>query len=142
MPNLVIANIAIDPNWQFPGLSPLINEIRRERRVEFAVEGYRHDDIWRWAAAGVLIDGWKPKGAKRAQFMGMLANPEDPSEGTLDEIVTSLYPIDESGYIFPYKNNVVGANGFNFRTDRDYLNPLPADQLLLNPQLTQNPGWE
>lgn len=142
MPNLVIANIATDPNWDFPGLSPLINEIRRERRVEFAVEGYRHDDIWRWAAAGVLIKGWKPKGAKRAQFLGIPVDFKDPSKGTHDQLVLGHYPIDENGYIFPYKNNVVGANGYNFRVDRDYLNPLPSDQLLLNPSLKQNPGWQ
>lgn len=133
MPNLVIASIANDPNWDFPTLSPLINEVRRERRVEFAVEGYRHDDIWRWAAAGKLIKGWKPLGAKRSQFMSM---PDAASAG-----LTTLYPVDNNDYIFPYKNNVVGVNGYNFRTDRDYLSPLPTDQLTLNPNLTQNPGW-
>ncbi len=133
MPNLVIASITSDPNWQFPELSPIINEVRRERRVEFAVEGYRKDDIWRWAAAGKLIKGWKPLGAKRSQFMSM---PDAAASG-----LTTLYPVNDNDYIFPYKNNVVGANGYNFKTDRDYLNPLPTEQLTLNPKLTQNPGW-
>lgn len=133
MPNLVIAGIVSDPNWDFPGLSPLINEVRRERRVELAVEGYRHDDIWRWAAAGKLIKGWKPLGAKRSQFMSM---PDAGSAG-----LTTLYPVNDNDYIFPYKNNVVGAGGYNFNTDRDYLSPLPTEQLTLNPQLSQNPGW-
>lgn len=131
MPGLVVAAIVTDPKWQFPSLSPLINEVRRERRVELACEGYRHDDIWRWAAAGTLIKGWKPKGAKRAQFEAMGGSA-----------VTSFYPVDEQGYIFPYKNNVVGANGYQFKTERDYLLPIPTDQLLLNPNLApQNPGW-
>lgn len=134
MPNLQIASIANDPDWQFPELSPLINEVRRERRVELAVEGYRHDDIWRWAAAGKLIKGWKPLGAKRSQFMSM---PDAASSG-----LTTLYPVNDADYIFPYKNNVVGASGYNFKTDRDYLSPLPTEQLTLNPKLTQNPGWK
>lgn len=133
MPNLVIASITADPNWDFPSLSPLINEVRRERRVEFAVEGYRHDDIWRWAAADELIKGWKPLGAKRAQYMSM---PDAAAAG-----LNTLYPVDGNDYIFPYKNNVVGANGYNFKTNRDYLSPLPTEQLTLNTKLTQNPGW-
>ncbi|HOZ85163.1 MAG TPA: RagB/SusD family nutrient uptake outer membrane protein [Niabella sp.] len=133
MPNLVIASIVSDPNWEFSELSPIINEVRRERRVELAVEGYRHDDIWRWAAAGKLIKGWKPLGAKRAQYMSM---PDAGSSG-----LTTLYPVNDNDYIFPYKNNVVGASGYNFKIERDYLSPLSTEQLTLNPQLTQNPGW-
>lgn len=135
MAHLNLASITHDPNWLFPSLSPVINEVRRERRVEFACEGYRHDDIWRWAAAGTLIKGWKPKGAKREQFM-TIASPADQA------ILVAQFPVDGEDYIFPYRNNVIGANGFNFRTDRDYLLPLPTNQLQLNTSLEQNPGWE
>jgi hypothetical protein len=38
--------------------------VRRERNVEIGCEGFRFDDIMRWAAADELIIGWKPKGAK------------------------------------------------------------------------------
>ena len=131
MAHLNISNIVRDPYWDFPTLSPLINEVRRERRVEFAAEGYRHDDIWRWAAADELILGWKPKGAKREQFRGVVP----------DAVLEAQYPIDENGYIFPYKNNVVGANGYQFNVNRDYLNAIPTDQIILNPNITQNPGW-
>ena len=31
MPDLDINNITSDPNWEFPALSPIINEVRRER---------------------------------------------------------------------------------------------------------------
>lgn len=141
MPGLNIAAISTDPNWDFPELSPLINEIRRERRVELAIEGYRHDDIWRWAAAGKLIKGWKPKGAKRSQFMNFLKDWSNPGKGNYNDIVSGLYPVDDNDYIFPYKSNVVGNSGFNFKTDRDYLSPLPTNQLILNPNLKQNPGW-
>ena len=134
MTHLNISSITADPNWNFPNLTPVINEVRRERRVEFACEGYRHDDIWRWAAADELLKGWKPKGAKRAQFMDM-ATPAELS------ILAAQFPVDAEGYIFPYKNNVLGTNGFNFRTDRDYLLPIPTNQLQLNTNLSQNPGW-
>ncbi|PSL42893.1 SusD-like starch-binding protein associating with outer membrane [Chitinophaga niastensis] len=68
MPNLVMGAITPDPNWKFPSLSPIINEVRRERRIELACEGFRHDDILRWGAGGQLLTGWKPKGAKKNQW--------------------------------------------------------------------------
>lgn len=37
-----------------PGISPLLLEIRRERRVELAFEGFRHDDLYRWHAGKLL----------------------------------------------------------------------------------------
>ena len=137
MTPLTISAITTDPAWSFPTLTPLINEIRRERRVELGVEGYRHDDIWRWAAAGTLIKGWKPKGAKRAQFENWVEGGQNK-----DAVVKGLYPVDEQGYIFPYKSNVVGASGYNFNVGRDYLSPLPTDQLVLNKNIKQNPGWQ
>jgi len=132
MPDLVIASITPDSKWIFPQLSPLINEVRRERRVELACEGFRHDDIFRWAAAGILIKGWKPKGAKRAQWDGIVA-----------ATVLNAYPVDANGYIEKFQNSsAVGATGYKFNTQRDYLWPIPLAQLQVpNNTLTQNPGW-
>ena len=51
------------PNWEV-AVTPLINEIRRERRLELAAEGKRWDDIVRWKA-GKLLDNPKTyQGAK------------------------------------------------------------------------------
>ena len=32
-------------------------------------------------------------------------------------------------------------NGYQFNLDRDYLAPLPTEELVINPALEQNPGW-
>lgn len=122
MPNLVIADIATDPLWDFPTLSPVINEVRRERRVELALEGFRWDDIARWAAADELIVGKRPKGFKASQIKG--SNP---------------FPVDDQGFLDPFKNAI--PNGYGFRLDRDYLLSIPTSEIVLNPNLTQNPGW-
>ena len=45
------------PKWEV-AVSPLINEIRRERRLELAAEGKRWDDLVRWKA-GKLLDNVK-----------------------------------------------------------------------------------
>ena len=122
MPSLKLDNIENDPNWDFPSLSPIINEIRRERRVELACEGYRWDDIARWAAADELIKGQRPKGFKASQL------PTNP------------YPVDENGFLDPFKNAM--PEGYGFVLGRDYLTSIPLSELVLNPNLTQNPGWQ
>lgn len=122
MPNLVIANIAADPEWDFPTLSPVINEVRRERRVELSLTGFRWDDIARWAAGDEYLAGKRPKGI----FYGK-SFPQNP------------YSNDADGFMDPYMTPA--PNGYGFRIDRDYLNPLPQNELTLNPALIQNPGW-
>ncbi|RFM29773.1 RagB/SusD family nutrient uptake outer membrane protein [Deminuibacter soli] len=131
MPNLNLAGIITDPKWTFPTLSGIINEVRRERRVELACEGFRHDDINRWAAADKVLVGWKPKGAKKAQFTTLAAAS-----------ALAKYPVDAAGYIEIYQNIAPLAGGFHFNVNRDYLSPIPLDQLQLNKSLTQNPGWQ
>ena len=131
MPSLNIGNIVSDPAWVFPALSPVINEIRRERRIELACEGFRHDDIYRWRAAKELIAGWQPRGAKLKQWATLF-----PAS------VLSKYPVDGQGYIIPFGNVPAMTGGYKFNDKRDYLLPLPSDQLVLNPALGgNNPGW-
>lgn len=122
MPNLNLSSITTDPKWDFPSLSPVINEIRRERRVELATEGFRWPDIARWAAADELIVGKRPKGFSVAQV-----------------IAPSPYPIDTDGFLDPFKTAM--PSGYGFKVGRDYLNPIPESELMLNPKLVQNPGW-
>ncbi|WP_040680489.1 RagB/SusD family nutrient uptake outer membrane protein [Niabella aurantiaca] len=121
MPNLVLSDIATDPNWEFPDLSPVINEIRRERRVELAAEGFRWNDIARWAAADELIVGTRPKGFKASQ---VAKNP---------------FPVDGAGFLDPFQKSL--PSGYGFKLDRDYLNSIPESEILLNDNLKQNPGW-
>ncbi|WP_119080627.1 RagB/SusD family nutrient uptake outer membrane protein [Chitinophaga alhagiae] len=122
MPNLNVSAIEVDPDWDFPGLSPLINEVRRERRVELSLVGFRWDDIARWAAADEYIAGKRPKGI----FYG-------------EQFTKNPYPDDADGFMDPYQSPL--PNGYGFQLNRDYLSPLPQTELTLNPALTQNPGW-
>ncbi|MDD4108843.1 MAG: RagB/SusD family nutrient uptake outer membrane protein [Prolixibacteraceae bacterium] len=122
MPNLILTDITVDPNWDFPALSPVINEIRRERLVELACEGFRWDDIARWAAADELIVGKRPKGFFAAQVE---VNP---------------FPVDQDGFLDPFRNAI--PNGYGFKINRDYLNSIPTTEIVLNPNLVQNPGWD
>lgn len=111
MPHLTVDVGFVDPNWpdwEVP-VTPLINEIRRERRVETAGEGTRWDDIVRWKAGRLLENPLTYRGAR------------DPGTGD--------YRIVYPGYTREWD-------------DKLYLYPIPTQELALNPQLTQNPGWE
>lgn len=66
MPHMVLAELTTDPvlEQQYPnvtgGMKNAILEIRRERRVELACEGFRKDDVLRWRV-GTLLE--MPQGA-------------------------------------------------------------------------------
>ena len=122
----------IDPNWDFPTLTPLLNEIRRERRVELAFEGFRTDDLFRWAATDLLQ---MPKlGSKIEQWRG---KPFSPAYNV--DIVSKTMK-NAAGYISPYFSSK-GENKLGFDPTKNYLLPLPIDQLVLNKNLEQNPGY-
>lgn len=101
------------------GLS-MREEIRRERTVELILEGFRIDDLKRWATA----------------------SEEMPQDQLGIKITDTWFETNWSG-----QSRQLNADGciilYNNRTwsDRNYLYPLPSDQLQLNPQLEQNPGW-
>jgi hypothetical protein len=131
MPHLNISSIPADPNWNFPELSPVVNEVRRERRVEFSCEGYRLDDILRWAAAPNVIIGKLPIGARAKQFLTVIPSLT---------IGTNLF-VNTQGYISPYANVASMSAGYQFKATRDYLLPLSLQETTVNPATKQNPGW-
>lgn len=52
-----LSNVNGRPQYGYP-VSPIIYEIRKERKIELAFEGFRWDDICRWNA-GELIESPK-----------------------------------------------------------------------------------
>jgi hypothetical protein len=127
MPHLMQSIGFTDPKWDFPALSGLINEIRRERRVELACESFRYDDLMRWAATGLIKTPLA--GAKYNQFVGKSFDPP------LSNIL-----VNADGYIAPYMNSPA-SNGWQFDPNKNYLFPLPTNELTINPALAQNPGY-
>jgi len=69
MPHLTLEVGFTDPNWPAWGysLTPLLQEIRRERRIELAGEGFRWDDLARWKA-GAICNNVKTYIGKREPY--------------------------------------------------------------------------
>lgn len=134
--HLDLANITPDPNWDYPALSPIINEVRRERRVELAFENTRWEDISRWRAHHLIV-GKRPLGIKYvgSNLEGKYIN----SMGQQSIFVGQNLFVDANGFVDPYQTSL--PNGYGFNPVRDYLAPIPSDEITLNKNLVQNPGW-
>jgi hypothetical protein len=132
MPHLNYTSNIVDPNNPFTGEIPwYLVEIRRERRIELALEGFRVDDIFRWAAADKLIKGKIFKGAKYQWYV-------DRGWYETDQIKQ----VDNEGLLSPWYNTAIDQQGgYDFKLNRDYLYPIPSQEIALV-KYKQNPGWE
>lgn len=112
----------------------LIWEVRRERRIELMMEGFRHDDLRRW---------------KKLEYVDMVDN-EDINRGAWidksdypDANLSNITLTDgDTGYIIPAS---ASASLRTYDDPKVYLNPIPMDQIKLYEDhgvtLEQNPGW-
>lgn len=137
------ANSIDDPKRKkyAPEITPLLWEIRRERQVELIMDGTRLNDILRWKKASYFS---KP-------FLGAyidlktrpaLAYNEDGTPKTtivFGDREGNIIPGATQGYILPYygeKQPVYSDNDLKL-----YYDPIPTQELTLNPNLVQSPGW-
>ncbi|MEQ8420966.1 MAG: RagB/SusD family nutrient uptake outer membrane protein [Arenibacter algicola] len=117
---LNLASIPDDPTRD-ADVAPALWEIRRERGIEFLGEGLgRVFDIKRWKK---LVEYGAEEKLGRWVVNSDYGN-NLPVQGGAAE-----------GYVSPF-GVPPGV------PEHYYLEPIPSDQIVLNPQLEQNPGWE
>lgn len=140
----------------------IILEIRREKRAEFAFEGQRHDDLFRWAAGPTAIAPY-PEGL----YFPDLGKYDLTGDGVPDiQLISASTPIPSPGEnnslgvpLIYYKVSAYGNNGHvwlkngtsgvtvtggparSFIEPKDYYLPIPASEIALNPNLQQVFGW-
>jgi len=103
-------------------------EIRRERTVELAFEGFRRDDLRRWKTAETLM----PLAIKGIKFVGTEYEQRYP-----DLRIGTDIQVDAGGFIV-----TEAAAARRFLSNKHYLDPLPLQQVQLSKgTLTQNPEW-
>jgi hypothetical protein len=140
MPNLqvlgnlpAVNNLVYDDPKRDPTVPSLIWEIRRERRIELMMEGFRNDDLRRWKKYDYL-DTQKNPDINLGAWINR-ANYATTLSVTIQNNATQ-------GYIVPAPK---AETQRIFTDEKVYLNPLPLDQIKLykdqGADLKQNPGW-
>lgn len=163
LPNMSLSevngwNIDYDKrNGYDPSAPNIVNEIRRERRVELMLEGLRFMDIKRWAMLDDVFNGWKPVGAYAQEYVDYWNNPERLAEDGFDWKSPEEVKLEKGinydtigDYINPFFKHADfqpnSGRGYYVNPDRDYLSSIPREEITLyknkgNVTLEQNPGW-
>ncbi|MGY4385218.1 hypothetical protein ACVWYN_002254 [Pedobacter sp. UYP24] len=152
--NLAAANSNPDPYLagQYTHVTGLnrgvVLEIRRERRIELVMEGFRWNDLMRWKEGHLLTELFKG-----VYFQGA-GNYDLDGDGKTDLVLYSgMQPNVPGAQFLKLGTDVTLEHGTSgnivinpttpksFNENKDYLYPLPTQDLLLNPNLKQNPNW-
>lgn len=109
-------------------VSPIIWEIRRERRIEFmSWTSLRKADILRW---------------KKGDYLDTTTNPDVALGARIPSLIgtDSKTQVNADGYVIPY----VGVSR-DFVSPKHYLSAIPTNDISLyeaeGVELKQNPGW-
>jgi hypothetical protein len=135
-----------------------ILEVRRERGVELAQEGdFRWEGLLRWKEGkcieqdmyGIYFPGAGEYDLDKNGTIDLWLYGSSEAQPTVDaedpvyaacivlKIGTDIFLSDgTSGYVDPQQKSE-----HTFDEKRDYFYPIPIDERSLNPNLTQNPGW-
>lgn len=124
----------------------MLDEIRRERACELFGEGFRMNDLKRWGVAHINLRGRK----LGRHVLGTAYETGKANDATYfgepcyyPEKYPALYGIYEgTGKDDPDYGRTIAVLADNLHyTQRDYLDAIPLQQMRLNAQLKQNPGW-
>ena len=147
--------VEADPYMQavyFPAISDkYLLEIRRERGIELCYEGLRYDDLLRWKRGDLLEMSWKGiyvpgldipmdldgNGTPDVSFV--LKSPQTATPGVFYFVIDNKASRLSEGV----KGNILWREDETRVFDeKKYLYPISENDIILNPALTQNPGWK
>ncbi|WP_041891943.1 RagB/SusD family nutrient uptake outer membrane protein [Myroides profundi] len=145
-PDAYLAKQYVNVNGANKGL---LLELRRERRIELFMEDHRWDDIVRWKEGQKLvqnIEGMYFNGpgkydldnnGKTDIYLYEGSRPTENVQGVYYAKLGSDIHLNQNNSIDPFPNN----KNRTWNENKDYLYPLPIQELQLNTNLKQNPGW-
>ena len=144
--NLQVNGVTINDPERDADVTPIIWEIRRERRTELVYEGIRFNDLRRWSKLHYADMVRNPK-ANRGAYLDKTAfvaqyNATHTTPITVETLKgVKIEGGGTAGYIQPITNTAL----MRTMAEKDYLYPLPQDQITLYKsrgyELPQNPGW-
>lgn len=157
MPNLNVATANASPDVFLGSQYKLVTgankgvilEIRRERRIELVMEGFRWNDLIRWKEGHLITVPF------RGMYFSGPGSFDLDQDGRIDIVIYEETKPGQTGPQYLRLGSEIelenGSNGGNvvvnknipkkFNEERDYLYPIPTQELLLNPNLEQNKGW-
>lgn len=141
----------------YPEISdPVLLEVRRERGIELALEGFRFYDIIRWKRGELFTTPWN------GMYVPAINSTMDLNEDGIPDVsfytsnpgdnVPGVQYMNVSSTVNGQPNTMTLSNGSSGEIlwmnaiqrnwhDRMYLYPIPENDLLMNPNLGQNPDW-
>jgi hypothetical protein len=151
----------------FPKVTdPTILEVRRERACELCLEGFRFDDLRRWACGELLTMSYT------GIYVPVIDEPLDMDNDGVPDVIfyttdekrkeaqampggkdcqvrlvsadptssnVQIHPAPGGGYYLSWDSQEDNVRVFG---KKQYLYPIPAMAMVKNPNITQNPGWE
>lgn len=132
----------------------VVLEVRRERGVELVMESFRYQDIMRWHQGELLVR------ERQGIYIPAIETPLDLNDDGTPETIVSAQFSEKTGYrVLPIdaaskdlgnklsegtsgiiKTGTIVTGSWSW-ADYKYVKPVPAEALLENKNLGQNPGW-
>lgn len=120
----------MDPRYAGDGISAVLSEIRRERRIELFMEGFRYDDLRRW------------KQGKKLEIKDYGMRWDQANRDRIDpdgDVTVGFSMVNGVEYLDIYQGTDYATPVFD--ESKHYLWPMPLSALSQNPNLEQTPGW-
>jgi hypothetical protein len=122
----------MDPKYASEGISSLLVEIRRERRVELSYEQFRYQDLMRWKKGHYL----------KNRVLGMRLEDADRASGArYEKASVTTFEVNGKKYVDVYAGTDYAAENRVFSDSKHYRHPIPVNVLAKNPNLVQSSGW-
>lgn len=146
--NMVVATI--DAGWDTARdqtVNPVLWEIRRERQSELMGHGFGFQDIRRWKKGpwymnkpllGVYVTRANYKNLDANGNPTAVTNAKWANATALRLVNRDFSPATTAGYVKRFDDPTKIGKGW---LDTYYLEWIPTNQIVLNPNITQNPGW-
>lgn len=136
----------------FPEISDkYLLEVRRERGIELVYEGLRYDDLLRWKKGKLLEMDWKGiyvpaldlemdlDGNKTPDVCFVKTIPAKTTAGVVYYVVDGSAAKLSEGT----KGHIIWRSDEEREfSDKKYYKPISNNDIVLNDNLVQNPGWE
>lgn len=160
----IMANIDPVQTQRYPNVTGAqagaIFEIRRERRIELACEGFRKDDLFRWKAGqriakeyeGIYIDklGYQDltgDGEPDVAIVATKADADNIPQSDKDKYKLVIYVLEGNTFYLSEGNSgfiklTAFRDKFKFEEPKHYYWPLDEKDIQVNTNLVQNSFWK